>query len=71
MSARLAVWVSLACEIYRAAAAETAVAFGGFETKCIHSGATVDSETGARITPIYQTSSFVFEDVDDAARYEG
>jgi len=41
--------------------------FEGFETRCIHAGQRVDYETGARITPIYQTSSFVFQDVDDAA----
>lgn len=39
----------------------------GFATKAIHSGAAPDATTGARITPIYQTASYVFEDVDHAA----
>ena len=39
----------------------------GFETKAIHAGAAPDSATGARSTPIYQTTSYVFEDVDHAA----
>ncbi len=39
----------------------------GFETRAIHAGAAPDPATGARQTPIYQTSSFVFDDVDDAA----
>jgi O-acetylhomoserine (thiol)-lyase len=39
----------------------------GFSTLAIHSGAHPDPATGARATPIYQTTSFVFEDVDHAA----
>ncbi len=39
----------------------------GFETKAIHSGASPDPTTGARITPIFQTASYVFEDVEHAA----
>lgn len=39
----------------------------GFETRAIHAGAAPDPATGARATPIYQTSSFVFEDAEDAA----
>ncbi len=39
----------------------------GFETLAIHAGGAPDPETGARITPIYQTTSYVFEDVDHAA----
>lgn len=39
----------------------------GFETRAIHAGAAPDEATGARATPIYQTSSFVFDDVEDAA----
>ncbi|CAO3354718.1 O-acetylhomoserine aminocarboxypropyltransferase [Azospirillum melinis] len=39
----------------------------GFETRAIHAGAAPDPATGARQTPIYQTTSFVFENVDDAA----
>jgi O-acetylhomoserine (thiol)-lyase len=39
----------------------------GFETLAIHAGAAPDPTTGARSTPIYQTTSYVFEDVDAAA----
>ena len=39
----------------------------GFDTKAIHAGAQPDPTTGARATPIYQTTSFVFDDVDHAA----
>ncbi len=39
----------------------------GFETRAIHAGAAPDPTTGARTTPIYQTTSYVFEDVDHAA----
>src|SRR5262245_41665722 len=38
-----------------------------FDTLSLHAGARPDSETGARATPIYQTSSFVFRDSDHAA----
>jgi O-acetylhomoserine (thiol)-lyase len=41
--------------------------FSGFATKAIHSGAAPDPSTGARVTPIYQNTSYVFEDVDHAA----
>ncbi len=40
----------------------------GFETRMIHAGAAPDPATGARQTPIYQTSSFVFKDAAHAAR---
>src|SRR5438876_8910353 len=39
----------------------------GFETRAVHAGATPDPTTGARSTPIYQTTSYVFDDVDHAA----
>ena len=39
----------------------------GIETLAIHAGSTPDATTGARATPIYQTTSFVFDDVDHAA----
>lgn len=39
----------------------------GFETRAIHAGAQPDPVTGARNTPIYQSSSFVFDDADHAA----
>ena len=39
----------------------------GFDTLSLHAGARPDPATGARATPIYQTSSFVFPDTDHAA----
>ncbi len=39
----------------------------GFETRAIHAGASPDPTTGARATPIYQTTAYVFDDVDHAA----
>ena len=39
----------------------------GFDTLSLHAGARPDPVTGARATPIYQTSSFVFRDSDHAA----
>jgi O-acetylhomoserine (thiol)-lyase len=38
-----------------------------FDTLSLHAGARPDPQTGARATPIYQTSSFVFPDTDHAA----
>ncbi|WP_312865977.1 bifunctional o-acetylhomoserine/o-acetylserine sulfhydrylase [Saccharothrix violaceirubra] len=38
-----------------------------FETKQVHSGASPDPVTGARATPIYQTTSFVFRDTAHGA----
>jgi O-acetylhomoserine (thiol)-lyase len=43
----------------------------GFSTLAIHAGAKPDPATGARATPIYQTSSFVFNDADHAAALFG
>jgi O-acetylhomoserine (thiol)-lyase len=43
----------------------------GFETRQVHSGSDPDPATGARVTPIYQTSSFVFRDTDHAAALFG
>ena len=43
----------------------------GFSTLAIHAGARPDPTTGARATPIYQTTSFVFDDVDHAASLFG
>lgn len=43
----------------------------GFSTLAIHAGAQPDPSTGARVTPIYQTTSFVFDDVDHAASLFG
>jgi O-acetylhomoserine (thiol)-lyase len=39
----------------------------GFETLAVHAGAAPDPATGARSTPIYQTTAYVFDDVDHAA----
>lgn len=39
----------------------------GFRTRALHAGATPDATTGARAVPIYQTTSFVFDDTNDAA----
>jgi O-acetylhomoserine (thiol)-lyase len=39
----------------------------GFDTLSLHAGSRPDPATGARATPIYQTSSFVFPDTDYAA----
>jgi O-acetylhomoserine (thiol)-lyase len=39
----------------------------GMRTRSIHAGARPDPTTGARAVPIYQTTSFVFEDTADAA----
>src|SRR5215469_11754743 len=36
----------------------------GFETRAIHAGAAPDPTTGARTTPIFQTTAYVFDDVD-------
>ena len=43
----------------------------GFDTLSVHAGAQPDPTTGARATPIYQTTSFVFDDVDHAASLFG
>ncbi|WP_433803860.1 O-acetylhomoserine aminocarboxypropyltransferase/cysteine synthase family protein [Actinomycetospora sp. CA-084318] len=39
----------------------------GFATRAVHAGAVPDSAVGARAVPIYQSTSFVFEDTADAA----
>lgn len=39
----------------------------GFATLAVHAGAKPDPTTGARATPIYQTTSYVFNDSDHAA----
>ncbi len=43
----------------------------GFSTLAIHAGAQPDPATGARITPIYQTTAYVFQDADHAAALFG
>ncbi len=41
--------------------------FHGFDTLALHAGATPDSDFGARATPIYLSTAFVFQDSDQAA----
>jgi O-acetylhomoserine (thiol)-lyase len=43
----------------------------GLETRLVHAGAEPDPATGARVTPIYQTTSFVFRDTEHAAALFG
>jgi O-acetylhomoserine (thiol)-lyase len=43
----------------------------GFATLAVHAGAQPDPTTGARATPIYQTTSYVFNDADHAASLFG
>ena len=39
----------------------------GFETLCLHAGQVPDASTASRAVPIYQTTSYVFNDTDHAA----
>lgn len=39
----------------------------GFDTLSVHAGQRPDSATGARAVPIYQTTSYVFDDTEHAA----
>jgi O-acetylhomoserine (thiol)-lyase len=41
----------------------------GFETRQVHAGQRPDPNTGARAIPIFQTTSYVFEDPESAAAY--
>jgi O-acetylhomoserine (thiol)-lyase len=41
----------------------------GFETRQVHAGQRPDPNTGARAMPIYQTTSYVFENPESAAAY--
>jgi O-acetylhomoserine (thiol)-lyase len=41
----------------------------GFDTRAVHAGQRPDPYTGARAVPIFQTTSYVFEDTDAAAAY--
>src|SRR5437763_12489302 len=47
---------------------ETVHAFG-FDTRSIHAGQRPEPYTGARAVPIFQTTSYVFEDSEAAAAY--
>ncbi len=40
------------------------------DTLALHAGQRPDPATGARATPIYQTTSFVFEDANHAAAWQ-
>ncbi|HTJ61913.1 MAG TPA: O-acetylhomoserine aminocarboxypropyltransferase/cysteine synthase family protein [Candidatus Saccharimonadales bacterium] len=50
-------------------AAEEGTRRFGFDTRAIHAGQRPDPYTGARAVPIFQTTSYVFEDADSAAAY--
>lgn len=41
----------------------------GFATRTVHAGARPEPTTGARALPIFQTTSYVFEDTESAAAY--
>jgi O-acetylhomoserine (thiol)-lyase len=41
----------------------------GFNTRAVHAGSQPDPTTGARALPIFQTTSYVFEDSESAAAY--
>ena len=43
----------------------------GFSTRAIHAGTAPDPVSGSRVTPVHQTASYVFKDVDHAARLFG
>jgi len=49
----------------------TEIPMTGFETKALHAGQTPDPTTKSRAVPIYQTTSYVFDDTDHAARLFG
>src|SRR5262249_35580284 len=40
----------------------------GFDTRMLHAGHIPDPHVGARAVPIYQTTSYVFQDADEAAQ---
>ena len=50
---------------------ETPASAPKLATLAVHAGAAPDAATGARATPIYQTTSFVFNDADHAAALFG
>ncbi len=56
---------TLSCPITPDSRAEDRVY--GFSTRALHAGQRPDSETGARAVPIYQTTSYVFDDTEHAA----
>jgi O-acetylhomoserine (thiol)-lyase len=50
---------------------DTPAAAPRFDTLAVHAGSAPDPSTGARATPIYQTTSYVFDDADHAAALFG
>ncbi len=44
--------------------------FMKFDTLSLHAGQQADPTTGARAVPIYQTTSYMFEDTDQAAAFD-
>ena len=56
---------TLACNVTLNGAAQDHVF--GFSTRALHAGHRPDSDTGSRAVPIYQTTSYVFEDTEHAA----
>ncbi len=60
---------TLSCQITSLASqnGDTADHVFGFSTRALHAGHRPDAETGSRAVPIYQTTSYVFEDTEHAA----
>jgi len=59
---------TISCKIDAAANnGESADRVYGFSTRALHAGHRPDAQTGARAVPIYQTTSYVFEDTEHAA----
>src|SRR5713101_2242455 len=56
---------TLACKITNNGSGEDRVF--GFSTRALHAGQRPDSSTGSRAVPIYQTTSYVFDDTEHAA----
>src|SRR5713101_7617282 len=56
---------TLSCKITNNGSSEDRVF--GFNTRALHAGQRPDPATGARAVPIYQTTSYVFEDTEHAA----
>jgi O-acetylhomoserine (thiol)-lyase len=56
---------TLSCKITANGSAEDRLF--GFSTRALHAGQRPDSATGARAVPIYQTTSYVFDDTEHAA----
>ncbi len=61
-----ALWAAIGLDV-RMPQGDTPRSFG-FETRMVHAGHIPDAVTGARAVPIYQTTSFVFDDAEQAAQ---